>query len=151
MWPKPICVKPVHHKPGYPSTTNQPAKPLHGRGDAEMVGNANAFPDIAPAMTAEDFGFMLEEIPGAYGWIGNGKGGQPGVGCTIQAMTSTTTTSNSAPVSGTDSLAAGSPSPRLNGPALAAQAAGSRPGRHGGRQRAAGLGCSPAGPATRCA
>ena len=47
---------------------------------AELVGKDNAFPDIEPAMTAEDFGFMLEEVPGAYGWIGNGKNGQPGVG-----------------------------------------------------------------------
>jgi hippurate hydrolase len=23
---------------------------------------------------------MLEEVPGAYGWIGNGPDGQPGVG-----------------------------------------------------------------------
>jgi hippurate hydrolase len=30
-------------------------------------------------MTSEDFGFMLEEVPGAYGWIGNGAHGQPGV------------------------------------------------------------------------
>jgi hippurate hydrolase len=46
----------------------------------EMVGADNTFPDIAPAMTAEDFGFMLEQVPGAYGWIGNGPNGQPGVG-----------------------------------------------------------------------
>lgn len=46
----------------------------------EMVGNTNAHTDVLPAMTAEDFGFMLEEVPGAYGWIGNGSDGQPGVG-----------------------------------------------------------------------
>ncbi len=30
--------------------------------------------DLPPAMTGEDFGWMLEEIPGAYIWIGNGDG-----------------------------------------------------------------------------
>jgi hippurate hydrolase len=30
--------------------------------------------DIEPAMTAEDFSFMLRERPGAYLWIGNGDG-----------------------------------------------------------------------------
>jgi metal-dependent amidase/aminoacylase/carboxypeptidase family protein len=34
---------------------------------------------LLPAMTAEDFGFMLEEVPGAYGFIGNGAGGKPGI------------------------------------------------------------------------
>jgi metal-dependent amidase/aminoacylase/carboxypeptidase family protein len=46
---------------------------------AGMVGERNAHPDVLPAMTAEDFGFMLEEVPGAYGFIGNGTGGKPGV------------------------------------------------------------------------
>jgi hippurate hydrolase len=30
--------------------------------------------DLPPAMTGEDFGAMLAEIPGAYVWIGNGVG-----------------------------------------------------------------------------
>lgn len=76
-----LCEATYIHKPGYPNTTNSEREArFMGEVMQEMVGSANAFPDIAPAMTAEDFGFMLEEIPGAYGWIGNGKGGQPGVG-----------------------------------------------------------------------
>ena len=68
-------------KPGYPNTTNHKKEAVFmGEVMREMVGHDNADTDIAPAMTAEDFGFMLEEVPGAYGWIGNGKGGQPGVG-----------------------------------------------------------------------
>ena len=68
-------------KPGYPVTDNH-AKEAAFMGDImrEMVGDANAHTDVLPAMTAEDFGFMLEAVPGAYGWIGNGPGGQPGVG-----------------------------------------------------------------------
>ncbi|HMO45428.1 MAG TPA: hypothetical protein PKB14_05290 [Rubrivivax sp.] len=46
----------------------------------EVVGSGHAHTDVLPAMTSEDFGFMLEEVPGAYGWIGNGADGQPGVG-----------------------------------------------------------------------
>ncbi|MGE8397090.1 MAG: amidohydrolase, partial [Comamonas sp.] len=76
-----MCEATYIHKPGYPNTTNtaNEAK-FMAEVMAEMVGTDNAFPDIEPAMTAEDFGFMLEEVPGAYGWIGNGKNGQPGVG-----------------------------------------------------------------------
>ncbi len=32
--------------------------------------------DLPPAMTGEDFGWMLEACPGAYVWIGNGPGGE---------------------------------------------------------------------------
>jgi hippurate hydrolase len=46
---------------------------------AGMVGEGNAHDDVLPAMTAEDFGFMLEKVPGAYGFIGNGAGGKPGI------------------------------------------------------------------------
>jgi metal-dependent amidase/aminoacylase/carboxypeptidase family protein len=46
---------------------------------ASIVGEGNAHADVLPAMTAEDFGFMLEKVPGSYGFIGNGPGGKPGV------------------------------------------------------------------------
>ncbi|WP_370681761.1 M20 aminoacylase family protein [Comamonas sp. GB3 AK4-5] len=76
-----LCEAVYIHKPGYPNTTNTEREArFMGEVMQEMVGQGNAFPDIDPAMTAEDFGFMLEEVPGAYGWIGNGQGGQPGVG-----------------------------------------------------------------------
>ena len=39
---------------------------------AELVGERKVQRDIAPAMTSEDFGFMLEAVPGCYGFIGNG-------------------------------------------------------------------------------
>lgn len=38
-----------------------------------LVGQGRVHP-MAPAMTAEDFAFMLEAVPGAYFWIGNGEG-----------------------------------------------------------------------------
>lgn len=66
---------------GYPNTTNHRKEALFmGEVMREMVGNDSAHTDVLPAMTAEDFGFMLQEVPGAYGWIGNGPDGKPGVG-----------------------------------------------------------------------
>ena len=67
-------------KPGYPSTVNHPHEArFMASVMGAMVGKGKAHVDVPPAMTAEDFGFMLEQVPGAYGFIGNGKGGQPGV------------------------------------------------------------------------
>jgi hippurate hydrolase len=67
-------------KPGYPATVNHPHEArFMARVMAEAVGAAHAHADVPPAMTAEDFGFMLEQVPGAYGFIGNGAGGKPGV------------------------------------------------------------------------
>jgi amidohydrolase len=67
-------------KPGYPTTVNHPREArFMAQVMSEAVGPGNAHDDVLPAMTAEDFGFMLERVPGAYGFIGNGAGGQPGV------------------------------------------------------------------------
>ena len=46
---------------------------------AGVVGEGHAHADVPPAMTAEDFGFMLERVPGAYGFIGNAPPGRQGV------------------------------------------------------------------------
>jgi amidohydrolase len=67
-------------KPGYPTTVNHPGQArFMAQVMAAVVGDANAHADVLPAMTAEDFGFMLEQVPGSYGFIGNGAGGKPGV------------------------------------------------------------------------
>jgi hippurate hydrolase len=60
-------------KPGYPCTVNH-AKETRFAADVmtELVGERNVHRDILPAMTSEDFGFMLEAVPGCYGFIGNG-------------------------------------------------------------------------------
>ncbi|MDO8692921.1 MAG: M20 aminoacylase family protein [Sheuella sp.] len=67
-------------KPGYPSTINH-AREARFMAEvmAATVGNKNTQDDVLPAMTAEDFSYMLEKIPGAYGFIGNGHGGLPGI------------------------------------------------------------------------
>jgi amidohydrolase len=67
-------------KPGYPTTVNHPEEAKFvARVMRATVGEGNTHDDVLPAMTAEDFGFMLEAVPGAYGFIGNGTGGKPGV------------------------------------------------------------------------
>ena len=65
---------------GYPCTDNHRDE-AHFMAEimAECVGKENAFPDVLPAMTGEDFSFMLLKVPGAYGFIGNGLNGLPGI------------------------------------------------------------------------
>jgi hippurate hydrolase len=67
-------------KPGYPSTINHAREArFMAQVMAATVGSKNTQDDVLPAMTAEDFSYMLEKIPGAYGFIGNGHGGLPGI------------------------------------------------------------------------
>lgn len=40
----------------------------------EIVGAENVDDHVVPTMGAEDFAYMLQEIPGCYVWIGNGMG-----------------------------------------------------------------------------
>src|SRR5690606_18883973 len=39
-----------------------------------IVGEEQVDQAIAPSMGAEDFAFMLKQVPGCYVWIGNGQG-----------------------------------------------------------------------------
>ena len=67
-------------KPGYPCTVNHPNEArFMAQVMGRMVEPGHAHDDVLPAMTSEDFGFMLEEVPGCYGFIGNGPNGKPGV------------------------------------------------------------------------
>jgi len=40
----------------------------------DIVGADNVNANVQPTMGAEDFAFMLQELPGCYVWIGNGTG-----------------------------------------------------------------------------
>ena len=65
---------------GYPATVNTPREArFMAEVMAESVGADHADGDVLPALTSEDFSFMLQEVPGAYGFIGNGRNGLPGV------------------------------------------------------------------------
>ena len=76
-----LCTAEFTLRPGaYPNTTNHAREAKFMAGVMrEVVGEDNAFDNVLPAMTAEDFGFMLEAVPGAYGWIGNAPQGEAGV------------------------------------------------------------------------
>jgi len=45
-----------------------------------IVGAENVDDHVQPTMGAEDFAFMLQEMPGCYVWIGNGSGGHRDAG-----------------------------------------------------------------------
>ncbi|WP_423227089.1 M20 aminoacylase family protein [Paraburkholderia hospita] len=56
----------------YPATINTPAETvLCERVIRETFGDERLYRDVPSNMTSEDFGFMLEERPGAYVLIGN--------------------------------------------------------------------------------
>ncbi|MVW71760.1 M20 aminoacylase family protein [Bordetella sp. 15P40C-2] len=40
----------------------------------DIVGAENILNPVQPTMGAEDFAFMLQEVPGCYVWLGNGDG-----------------------------------------------------------------------------
>lgn len=73
----------------YPPTINHPEETeICARTLEQLVGQHNYQTDTKPSMGAEDFSFMLEQVPGCYIWIGNGDGDHryPGHGagpCTL--------------------------------------------------------------------
>jgi len=71
----------VHYERRYPPTINDAAETERAAAAAaSVVGGDNVERDPRPSMGAEDFAFMLNEVPGAYVWLGNG--GREG-GCTL--------------------------------------------------------------------
>ena len=65
----------MEHKPGYPPTVNNPERARFAiEVAAGVCGEANVRGDTRPSMGAEDFSYMLEQVPGAMVWLGNGGG-----------------------------------------------------------------------------
>jgi hippurate hydrolase len=65
----------------YPPTVNHPAETAQCQQVAEQVVGADKVrTDDLPSMGAEDFAYMLREIPGCYVWLGNGSAADAGVG-----------------------------------------------------------------------
>ena len=54
-----------------PVTTNSPAEVELAVDAAAGIG-AQVRRDLPPSMAGEDFGWYLEQLPGAFAWIGNG-------------------------------------------------------------------------------
>jgi amidohydrolase len=65
----------MEHKPGYPPTVNNPERARFAiEVAAGVCGENNVRRDTRPSMGAEDFSYMLEQVPGAMVWLGNGGG-----------------------------------------------------------------------------
>lgn len=58
----------------YPPTINAPHCAEKALAAAASVEGLHASPASEPAFTSEDFSFMLEAVPGAYCWLGQGAG-----------------------------------------------------------------------------
>ncbi|MCM0036800.1 MAG: M20 family metallopeptidase [Burkholderiaceae bacterium] len=59
----------------YPPTINHPDESAFCADVLRsIVGAAQVNDHVTPTMGAEDFAFMLQEVPGCYVWIGNGLG-----------------------------------------------------------------------------
>ena len=71
----------VEHRPGYPPTVNNAERAAFAIDVATGICGANGVRDnIQASMGAEDFSYMLERVPGAMVWLGNGGEDGNGVG-----------------------------------------------------------------------
>lgn len=61
----------VEIRHGVSTTTNRPAEAALAAEAATQMG-ATLRQDLPPSMAGEDFGWYLDEKPGAFAWIGNG-------------------------------------------------------------------------------
>ena len=66
---------------GYPATINSEAESAVAADVAAgLMGRDNVVGDLLPSMGGEDFAFMLNEVPGAYLWLGAAREGEnPGL------------------------------------------------------------------------
>ena len=67
------CSASVEYKRIYPATVNDSACAQHALDAADALFG-RALRVQSPAATAEDFAFMLQQVPGAYIWVGSRKG-----------------------------------------------------------------------------
>lgn len=66
------CTATLEYNRYYPATVNDPACAQHALDAGKALLGESTRLDL-PAFTSEDFAFMLEEIPGAYIWLGQGS------------------------------------------------------------------------------
>jgi amidohydrolase len=67
------CTAAVEYARIYPATVNDPACAQHALDTAAALFG-EALRAESPAPTGEDFAFMLQQVPGAYIWLGSRKG-----------------------------------------------------------------------------
>jgi amidohydrolase len=64
-----------HFERLYPALVNHPRETEFASNVMRsLVGDANVDAQVEPTMSAEDFAFFLQEMPGCYVFIGNGEG-----------------------------------------------------------------------------
>jgi hippurate hydrolase len=69
----------IKYSRGYPATVNSPREAAFAARVGERVfGKGKVLTEVDPTMGGEDFSYMLQAVPGAYIWLG--QGGGPG-GC----------------------------------------------------------------------
>jgi amidohydrolase len=69
------CTAEVDFHRNYPPTINHPDETAFCIDVMRsIVGDNNVLDSVTPTMGAEDFAFMLQEVPGCYVWLGNGDG-----------------------------------------------------------------------------
>jgi hippurate hydrolase len=69
------CTATIDYQRRYPATINDPTEARFVQGVVRAMAPALVLEeDIEPSMGAEDFAFMLMEKPGAYVWVGQGRG-----------------------------------------------------------------------------
>jgi hippurate hydrolase len=67
----------IEYRPGYGPTINDADKAEFAANvAAEICGEANILRTVKPSMGAEDFSYMLNAVPGAMVWLGNGMSEQ---------------------------------------------------------------------------
>ncbi|NHM19815.1 amidohydrolase [Tritonibacter mobilis] len=72
------CAARIDYQRRYPATINSAAEAAVARDVAADMGLDTAI--AAPSMASEDFAFMLNEVPGAYIWLGAAREGEnPGL------------------------------------------------------------------------
>jgi hippurate hydrolase len=57
-----------------PVVNNEQEAAVYADAAADVAGEANVQRNAPPAMASEDFGFMMEQVPGAHVLFGNGGG-----------------------------------------------------------------------------
>ena len=72
------CTARIDYQRRYPATINTAPEASLAREVAADMGLDTAMAD--PSMASEDFAFMLNEVPGAYLWLGAARDGEnPGL------------------------------------------------------------------------
>lgn len=74
------CTALVDYVSRYPATINHPASATFVRRISNDEAIGLLVSEASPSMAAEDFAFMLREVPGCYVWLGSRRQGQnPGL------------------------------------------------------------------------